>query len=126
MLPKISKITQQKENCSTAVIIDNTGQISSPSFSEREKKYTAQKLKDKNECTVFKLPHIFFFHKTKKEDGNSQTSIAGKFLEHFTGYPWLHLDIAGVAYLHKKIAYRPEGGNDFGTRLLCHFLKKFN
>jgi leucyl aminopeptidase len=55
-----------------------------------------------------------------------QTSIAGKFLEHFTGYPWLHLDAAGVAYLHEKIAYRPEGGNDFGTRLLCHFLKKFN
>jgi|GEM_PF-4677610 len=55
-----------------------------------------------------------------------QTSIAGKFLEHFTGYPWLHLGTAGVAYLHEKIACRTEGGNDFGTRLLCHFLKKFN
>ena len=78
MLPKISKISQQKENCSAAVIIDNPGQILSPSFSESEKKYAAKKLKDKNECTVFKLPHIFFFHKTKKEDGNSQAESARK------------------------------------------------
>ena len=55
-----------------------------------------------------------------------QTSIAGKFLEHFTDYPWLHLDIAGVAFLHEKDNYRPEGGTGFGTRLLYHFLKKFN
>lgn len=55
-----------------------------------------------------------------------QTSIAGKFLEHFTGYPWMHLDIAGVAYLQEKDFYRPAGGTGFGTRLLYHFLKKFN
>lgn len=55
-----------------------------------------------------------------------QTSIAGKFLEHFTGYPWLHLDIAGVTFLHEKDSYRPEGGTGYGTRLLYHFLKKFN
>lgn len=55
-----------------------------------------------------------------------QTSIAGKFLEHFTDYPWLHLDIAGVAFLHEKDSYRPQGGTGFGTRLLYHFLKKFN
>lgn len=56
----------------------------------------------------------------------AQTSIAGKFLEHFTGYPWLHLDIAGVAFLQEKDFYRPAGGTGFGTRLLYHFLKKFN
>ncbi len=55
-----------------------------------------------------------------------QTSIAGKFLEHFTAYPWMHLDIAGVAFYHEKNAYRPAGGTGFGTRLLYHFLKKFN
>jgi leucyl aminopeptidase len=55
-----------------------------------------------------------------------QTSIAGKFLEHFTSYPWLHLDIAGVAYYHEKEGYRPAGGTGFGTRLLYHFLKLFN
>ena len=56
----------------------------------------------------------------------AQTSIAGKFLEHFTAYPWLHLDIAGVAFLQEKDFYRPAGGTGFGTRLLYHFLKKFN
>ncbi len=56
----------------------------------------------------------------------AQTSIAGKFLEHFTDYPWLHLDIAGVAFLQEKDFYRPAGGTGFGTRLLYHFLKKFN
>ncbi len=56
----------------------------------------------------------------------AQASVAGKFLEHFTGYPWMHLDIAGVAFLQEKDAYRPAGGTGFGTRLLYHFLKKFN
>ena len=56
----------------------------------------------------------------------AQTSIAGKFLEHFTEYPWIHLDIAGVAYLHEKNTYRPAGGTGTGVRLLYHFLKIFN
>jgi len=55
-----------------------------------------------------------------------QTSIAGKFLEHFTDYPWIHLDIAGVSFYHKKNSYLQEGGTGFGTRLLFNFLKKFN
>jgi len=55
-----------------------------------------------------------------------QTSIAGKFLEHFTSFPWIHLDIAGVAWLHEKEFYRPVGGTGFGVRLLYHFLKLFN
>jgi leucyl aminopeptidase len=56
----------------------------------------------------------------------AQTSVAGKFLEHFTEYPWIHLDIAGVAFLEDKDFYRPQGGTGTGTRLLYHFLKKFN
>ena len=56
----------------------------------------------------------------------AQTSIAGKFLEHFTSYPWIHLDIAGVAFLHKKESYRPAGGTGFGIRMLSRFLKKIN
>ena len=55
-----------------------------------------------------------------------QTSIAGKFLEHFISYPWIHLDIAAVAWLHEKDAYLPAGGTGFGIRLLYNFLKLFN
>ena len=56
----------------------------------------------------------------------AQSTIAGKFLEHFTGYPWIHLDIAGPAFLHEKESYKPAGGTGFGTRLLYNFLKKVN
>src|SRR5690625_6861918 len=28
-------------------------------------------------------------------------STAAKFLEHFTDYPWIHLDIAGAAFIEK-------------------------
>ncbi|NLB26107.1 MAG: peptidase M17, partial [Bacteroidales bacterium] len=56
----------------------------------------------------------------------AQTSVAGKFLEHFTGYPWIHLDIAGVAFFEEKNFYRPAGGTGIGIRLLYNFLKKCN
>ncbi|TNE47193.1 MAG: leucyl aminopeptidase [Bacteroidetes bacterium] len=49
---------------------------------------------------------------------------AGKFLEHFADYPWLHLDIAGPAYLRTANGYRPKDGTGVGVRLLFHFLKK--
>lgn len=52
-----------------------------------------------------------------------QTTIAGKFLEHFTDYEWIHVDIAGTAFRKEKEAYRPAGGTGFGTRLLYDFLK---
>ena len=55
-----------------------------------------------------------------------QTTIAGKFLEHFTNYRWIHLDAAGVSYLFEQDNYRNSGGTGFGVRLLYHFLKKFN
>lgn len=49
---------------------------------------------------------------------------AGKFLEHFTDYPWIHLDIAGPAYIDSDDAYRTKGGTGVGVRLLYDFLKK--
>lgn len=56
----------------------------------------------------------------------AQSTIAGKFLEHFTSYNWIHLDTAGTPFLDEKDSYRPVGGTGFGTRLLYNFLKKFN
>lgn len=46
---------------------------------------------------------------------------AGKFLEHFTDYPWIHLDIAGSAFLTKKDNYRGVGATAVGVRLLFDF-----
>ena len=54
----------------------------------------------------------------------AQATIAGKFLEHFTGYNWIHLDMAGTAFFSEKGNYCPEGGTGAGVRLLYHFLKK--
>ena len=49
---------------------------------------------------------------------------AGKFLEHFTNYPWMHLDIAGPAFLSKDDQYRLKGGTGSGVRILFDYLSK--
>lgn len=49
---------------------------------------------------------------------------AAKFLEHFTDYPWIHIDIAGPAYQNAAQAYRTKGGVGVGVRLLYDFIKK--
>ncbi len=48
---------------------------------------------------------------------------AGKFLENFTDAPYIHLDIAGPAYLPKKWNYWPKGGTGVGVRLFYQYLK---
>jgi len=53
------------------------------------------------------------------------TITAAKFLEHFVDYPWIHLDIAGPAFLSKAQSYRPVGGTGFGVRLLVEFLRDY-
>jgi len=47
---------------------------------------------------------------------------AGKFLEKFTSYPWIHLDIAGPAFIDSAWDYKPKGGTGYGVRLLFDFL----
>lgn len=49
---------------------------------------------------------------------------AGKFLEKFTDYPYIHIDIAGSAYNKATDGYNPAGGTGVGVRLLFNFLKK--
>lgn len=49
---------------------------------------------------------------------------AGKFLARYIDYPWMHLDIAGPAFLTAKDAYRIKGGTGVGVRLLFDFLKR--
>ncbi len=48
---------------------------------------------------------------------------AGKFLARYIDYPWIHLDIAGPAYLTTKDSYRGKGGTGVGVRLLFDFIK---
>lgn len=47
---------------------------------------------------------------------------AGKFLEKFTKYPWMHFDIAGPAWNNSADAYRPKNGTGVGVRLMFDFI----
>ena len=109
---------------STAVIFDQTSQFPY-SFLTRNKTYKriieiplweeyARPLKS----TVSDLNNL--------GTREAQSTIAGKFLEHFTDYNWIHFDSAGVSFQFEKEGYLPAGGTGYGTRLLYNFLKKFN
>lgn len=50
---------------------------------------------------------------------------AGKFLEYFTSYPWIHLDIAGVAFYNNTDSYRSKNATGIGVRLIYNFLKNY-
>ena len=54
------------------------------------------------------------------------TITAAKFLQHFTSYPWIHLDIAGPSFLDKKDSYRSAGGTGTGVRLLFNMAAKLS
>jgi leucyl aminopeptidase len=46
---------------------------------------------------------------------------AGKFLERYIEFPWMHFDIAGPSFLHNNSSYRGKGGTGVAVRLLTHF-----
>ncbi len=52
---------------------------------------------------------------------------SAKFLEHFTeGYPWAHLDIAGMTWADAAPnAFTPAGATGFGVRLLVDFVNAY-
>lgn len=49
---------------------------------------------------------------------------AGMFLQYFTSYPWLHLDMATIGWIQTPANYRVRGGSGAGVRLLYQFLKQ--
>lgn len=50
---------------------------------------------------------------------------AGKFLENFVEAPYVHMDIAGPAWLDRDAGYRTKGGSGVGVRLLYQFMKNY-
>lgn len=73
---------------------------------------------DYNEMLKSKIADI-------KNIGNRHAGAitAAKFLEHFTDYPWIHLDIAGPAFLNEKDSYRSVGGTGVSVRLIYRFFE---
>ncbi|MBQ6237536.1 MAG: leucyl aminopeptidase family protein [Bacteroidales bacterium] len=58
---------------------------------------------------------------------NAGTITAGRFLAHFAkGLPYIHLDIAGVAFYSKRESFYGTGASGFGLRLLYAFLQMYD
>jgi leucyl aminopeptidase len=57
-------------------------------------------------------------------DGGVITAAAllSKFVQN---YPWVHLDIAAMAWTDKDRPYTPKGATGIGVRLLTQFLRDF-
>jgi leucyl aminopeptidase len=50
---------------------------------------------------------------------------SGYFLSEFAGeVPWVHLDIAGTAWLEKERTYTPKGASGIGVRLILNLIKE--
>jgi leucyl aminopeptidase len=59
-------------------------------------------------------------------DGYGGSIAAALFLREFVGEsPWIHLDIAGPAYLSAPHGNAPKGGTGFGVRTALEFIKSF-
>ncbi len=59
---------------------------------------------------------------------NGGAITAGAFLSHFVGdFPWVHLDIAGVAWTEDQPKnYNPKGATGYGVRLLTELLREWS
>jgi leucyl aminopeptidase len=57
-------------------------------------------------------------------DGGVITAAAllSKFVQN---YPWVHLDIAAMAWAEKDRPYTPKGATGIGVRLLTQFLRDY-
>lgn len=62
----------------------------------------------------------------KNSGGRAGGAILGAlFLEEFVEkVPWVHIDIAGAAFLPKEGSYLPKNGTGFGVRLLTDFFSR--
>jgi len=59
-----------------------------------------------------------------KQKGEAGSTVAGLFLQEFVdNWPWIHLDIAGPAYLKEPHPVFGNHATGFGVRLLAEFLK---
>lgn len=52
-------------------------------------------------------------------------TTAGLFLENYTTSPWIHVDIAGTAYVMGTDKYRGKHGTGVGVRLIHQFVKDY-
>jgi leucyl aminopeptidase len=114
---------------SAHVAIDKFGMVGMGNASRE----VMENLKASGEYTSEKIAEFPFWDEYKEQlksdiadlkniGGKYAGSItAGKFLEHFTSYPFIHLDIAGPAFNKVPFNYRGKGGSGVGVRILYNF-----
>ena len=113
-----------------AVAIGHYGMVSMHKDSEKDHKYL-KKSGDEMHERLAEFPFWSDYDELIKSDvadiknigGRAGGAItAGKFLAHFTDYPWIHVDMSGV-YAKTKYGYRGKGATGMGVRLLYNFIK---
>ena len=113
-----------------AVAIGHYGMVSMHKDSEKDHKYL-KKSGDEMHERLAEFPFWSDYDELIKSDvadiknigGRAGGAItAGKFLAHFTDYPWIHVDMSGV-YAKTKYGYRGKGATGMGVRLLYNFVK---
>ncbi len=120
----------------TGAVINALGTFASAMFSNADKNLI-QNLRESSEKTYERFVEFPLWEEYEKMlksdvadmknigDGRAGMFAGAKFLERFVSYPWIHLDIAGTAFLHSQENYLPKGATAYGVRLLYHFLKTF-
>jgi leucyl aminopeptidase len=102
---------------------------------DEELKGEIRKAADLTGEKVWELPLWEEYHEQIKGDAADYKNSGGRaggaitaaaLLSKFTGgYPWVHLDIAGPAWLTKDKPYIPKGASGVGVRLLVQFLRNW-
>lgn len=97
---------------------------------------TKNKLKDSGEAVYERLAEFPFwdeYDELIKSDIAEIKNIggpyggaitAGKFLNRFTDYPFMHFDIAGPAFIKSNDSYRGKNATGVGVRLMFDFLRR--
>jgi leucyl aminopeptidase len=107
-------------------------------FSNR--KFLAKNISDLSGDTgedIWELPMLKAYEKRIKSDiadlrniarqkGEAGSTIAALFLREFVdNWPWIHLDIAGPAYLEEEHPIFGKHASGFGVRLLLEFIERY-
>ena len=121
-------------SCIVALGSKAAGVMASETDAAAERLYALQRAGERTGERVHPLPMYEEYNELLDSDIADLTNVggsaagaitAGKFLEHFVDAPWLHLDIAGPAFLDEPAGYAPAGGTGFGVRLLTDYLEHY-
>jgi leucyl aminopeptidase len=121
-------------SCIVALGSKAAGVMASETDAAAERLYAIQRAGERTGERVHPLPMYEDYEQALDSDVADRTNVggraagaitAGKFLEHFVDAPWLHLDIAGPAFLDEPDRYHPKGGTGFGVRLLANYFDHY-